>query len=103
MCNEGILGLFGFFEYCWGPFILLLLSCFIICMFKAIKAATDTESDTAHLSGLSVITLEGKRLQDTTFALFLRQTFNIDYFQFIQCRVILFTDIFFLKKWLPHV
>ncbi|XP_022135021.1 Fanconi anemia group J protein homolog isoform X2 [Momordica charantia] len=29
------------------------------CATKAIKAASDTESDTAHLSGLSVITLEG--------------------------------------------
>lgn len=29
---------------------------------QAFKAATDTESDTPHLSGMAVVTLEGKAL-----------------------------------------
>lgn len=59
LCHKGfLLHSFGFDScyFMWSsPFTLFLN----LTLFKAIKAATDAESDTDHLSGMSVIVLEG--------------------------------------------
>ena len=54
LCNKGTLlnNTLSLDSYC---FILIMNHILL----KAIKAASDTESDVPHLSGMSVITLEG--------------------------------------------
>ena len=77
-------------------------------LIKAIKAATDLESDAARLSGMSVITMEGTAYIFSCFCIlslsigYSRLIIAIDCFLKMLCRVILFSNLFFLKKWESH-
>lgn len=72
---------------------------------KAIKAATDLESDAPHLSGMSVITLEGytstKALLSFGLPNFLRELLCLISLKLdlSMCRTVLFSHLFFLPKW----
>lgn len=78
-------------------------------LLKAIKVATDLEADAPHLSGLSVITLEGLGLRFLKCPWFHTQLFPsifaiINYLLYLShFRFILITNLFLLKKWIPHV
>lgn len=51
------------FLWRFGLFLCLSAAYQVIILFKAIRNATDLESEDPHLSGMSVITLEGVGLQ----------------------------------------
>jgi hypothetical protein len=58
MCHKGILVI----NICNVSYYFSILCCLssVFYLFQAIKAATDKESELPHLSGMAVVTLEGK-------------------------------------------
>lgn len=71
-------------------------------LLKAIKVASDLESEVPHLSGMSVITLEGGELW-LYMVLFFTEHYIINDVVWKFCfRFILLTNLFLLKKWFSY-